>query len=86
MTGGDPACDLVMAWTFFTGNSRDAFRSELSLDEATWTRGRGWALWKALITLSREMRGKAIVDEEVRRWGWRGGPQEVIARILADQV
>jgi aminoglycoside phosphotransferase (APT) family kinase protein len=83
---GDPACDLVMAWTFFAGNSTEAFRSGLSLDEATWTRGRGWALWKALITLSREKRGQANVDQEVRRWGWKGGPQEVIARILAEQV
>jgi len=23
------------------------------LDDATWARGRGWALWKALITLAR---------------------------------
>jgi aminoglycoside phosphotransferase (APT) family kinase protein len=48
---GDPACDLTIAWTFFTGRSRDAFRAALALDPATWARGRGWALWKALITL-----------------------------------
>ena len=46
---GDPACDLVLAWTFFRGDSRDAFRAAISLDDATWARGRGWALWKALI-------------------------------------
>ncbi len=46
---GDPACDLVMAWTFFKGESRDAFRAALRLDKDTWARGRGWALWKALI-------------------------------------
>ncbi len=45
---GDPACDLVIAWTFFTAESRDAFRATLRLDNATWARGRGWALWKAL--------------------------------------
>jgi aminoglycoside phosphotransferase (APT) family kinase protein len=45
---GDPACDLAIAWTFFTGESRDAFRAALRLDAATWARGRGWALWKAL--------------------------------------
>lgn len=45
---GDPACDLAIAWTFFSGESRDAFRSTLKLDSATWERGRGWALWKAL--------------------------------------
>lgn len=47
---GDPACDLTIAWTLFSGKSREAFRAGLPLDDATWTRGRGWALWKALIT------------------------------------
>jgi aminoglycoside phosphotransferase (APT) family kinase protein len=47
---GDPACDLSIAWTLFAGESRKAFRSALSLDNDTWKRGRGWAVWKALIT------------------------------------
>lgn len=46
---GDPACDLVMNWTWFSEESRVAFRTTLNLDEATWARARGWALWKALI-------------------------------------
>jgi aminoglycoside phosphotransferase (APT) family kinase protein len=49
---GDPACDLVIAWTLFEGDPRAAFRRLLPLDAATWARGRGWALWKALITLA----------------------------------
>ena len=49
LTTGDPACDLAIAWTFFKENSRDIFQSVLSLDSNTWTRGRAWALWKALI-------------------------------------
>jgi aminoglycoside phosphotransferase (APT) family kinase protein len=48
---GDPACDVVFAWTYLDGPGRDAFREALGLDAATWSRGRGWALWKALITL-----------------------------------
>jgi aminoglycoside phosphotransferase (APT) family kinase protein len=48
---GDPACDVVIAWTFLSGPSRDRFRAELYVDDAAWSRGRGWALWKALITL-----------------------------------
>ena len=51
MAVGDPSCDLVIAWTFLKETSRDKFRSALQLDEDTWTRARGWALWKALITL-----------------------------------
>jgi len=46
---GDPACDLVMAWTRFTGQARAQFRSAMGLDAQTWARARGWALWKALI-------------------------------------
>lgn len=52
---GDPACDLTIAWTLFSGESREAFRTALSVDAATWARGRGWALWKALIGLAAEI-------------------------------
>jgi aminoglycoside phosphotransferase (APT) family kinase protein len=48
---GDPSCDVVIAWTLLSGASRDAFRAALGVDAATWSRGRGWALWKALISL-----------------------------------
>jgi aminoglycoside phosphotransferase (APT) family kinase protein len=48
---GDPACDLVIAWTLFKGKSRDIFRKQIELDNDTWARARGWALWKACITL-----------------------------------
>jgi aminoglycoside phosphotransferase (APT) family kinase protein len=52
---GDPACDLVIAWTLFSGESREAFRVVVPVDGAAWARGRGWALWKALITLAEYM-------------------------------
>ena len=45
---GDPSCDLAVAWTLLTGDGRRAFRRRLSVDDATWARGRGWALWKTL--------------------------------------
>jgi aminoglycoside phosphotransferase (APT) family kinase protein len=47
---GDPACDVVIAYGFFSGSSRSAFRDAVRQDDATWARARGWALWKALIT------------------------------------
>jgi aminoglycoside phosphotransferase (APT) family kinase protein len=67
---GDPACDVVIAWTRFTGTSRSAFRTTLGVDDAMWARGRGWALWKALITLndpataaeSRHTLGEVLAD------------------------
>ncbi len=46
---GDPSCDLMIAWTLFEGESRDAFRSILSLDSDTWDRARAWTLWKAMV-------------------------------------
>jgi aminoglycoside phosphotransferase (APT) family kinase protein len=49
---GDPACDVTIAWTLLSGESREAFRAALPVDAATWARGRGWALWKGLITLA----------------------------------
>jgi aminoglycoside phosphotransferase (APT) family kinase protein len=66
---GDPACDLVIAWTYFDGEARAAFRESVGLDEATWRRARGWALWKALVTMS----GQSSPDP--------GGTQQ---RVLAD--
>lgn len=48
---GDPACDLMVAWNLLHGESRKAFRDALKVDEATWARGRGWALSVALIAL-----------------------------------
>lgn len=41
---GDPACDLVVAWTLFDGDAREVFRAALGVDDATWARGRGWAV------------------------------------------
>lgn len=49
---GDPACDLAIAWTLLSADGRQAFRERLSTDDATWARGRGWALWKTLVTCS----------------------------------
>jgi aminoglycoside phosphotransferase (APT) family kinase protein len=68
---GDPACDLAIAWTFFEGDAREAFRAALPLDPGTWARGRGWTLWKALIVhaalpganpLDAEKSGRIIAD------------------------
>jgi aminoglycoside phosphotransferase (APT) family kinase protein len=49
---GDVACDLTVAWTFFTGAGRQTFQSAMMSDQPTWARARGWALWKALILLA----------------------------------
>jgi aminoglycoside phosphotransferase (APT) family kinase protein len=48
---GDPACDLIAAWSILTRETRPIFREALKADEATWMRGCGWALSVGLIIL-----------------------------------
>jgi len=72
---GDPACDLVIAWTTFSGTSRKAFREAVGQDEATWARARGWALWKALLVLTENL----VTDPERA-----AGQEHVIGEVLDD--
>ncbi|WP_133138804.1 aminoglycoside phosphotransferase family protein [Legionella genomosp. 1] len=72
---GDPACDLAISWTLFKGESREAFRSAINLDTATWARGRGWTLWKALICAANLTNSNAV---EARR------ALTIIAEVLSD--
>ncbi|WP_245429831.1 aminoglycoside phosphotransferase family protein [Mesorhizobium sp. WSM3859] len=71
---GDPSCDLAIAWTFFEGDSREAFRERIDVDDATWARGRGWTLWKALITVAGHDANQAEA----------AGQRRVIDEVLAD--
>jgi aminoglycoside phosphotransferase (APT) family kinase protein len=48
---GDPACDVMTAWMYLPAEARGIFRTVLQVDDATWARGRGWALSVALIAL-----------------------------------
>jgi aminoglycoside phosphotransferase (APT) family kinase protein len=57
---GDPACDLVIAWTFFEGAARSAFRERLDLDQGAWQRARGWAIWKAMLIMSGRSKPQAL--------------------------
>ncbi len=41
---GDPAVDLAVAWEVLDPPAREIFREELGVDDATWLRGRAWAL------------------------------------------
>ncbi|WP_344756412.1 aminoglycoside phosphotransferase family protein [Gryllotalpicola koreensis] len=52
---GDPSCELLAAWNVFPAESRALFRerleARLGLDDATWRRGRGWAISQAVLAL-----------------------------------
>jgi aminoglycoside phosphotransferase (APT) family kinase protein len=74
MAVGDPACDFYPAWTFLSQEARNIFRSALNPDPATWNRGRGWALWKGLITLASDTPSKAATQ-----WA-----ESIITSVLQD--
>jgi aminoglycoside phosphotransferase (APT) family kinase protein len=82
---GDPACDVTIAWTLFHGASRRAFRDALDIDDATWERGRGWALWKALFEVhhARAHDADALQPGWVRM-GWRTNAEAIILDLLAE--
>ncbi len=63
---GDPACDLAVAWTVLTSEGRPSFRDRLSVDEDSWARGRGWALWKTLATCASTYRDPERAKEYAR--------------------
>ena len=72
---GDPACDLIVAWNLLDVQTRDIFRTALSVDDATWARGRGWALSIGLIALPYYQYTNPVLASIARR---------AISEVLAD--
>lgn len=66
---GDPACDLTIAWTYFSGESRRTFEDGLEVDEETWLRAKAWGVWKSLITLGDDEVGEEKAREAHRVLG-----------------
>ncbi|KJS59574.1 aminoglycoside phosphotransferase APH(3') [Streptomyces rubellomurinus] len=73
---GDPACDLAIAWTLLSVDGRDVFRKRLGVDDATWARGRGWALWKTLVSCADSLGEDGADARDARR---------VLSGILTDR-
>jgi aminoglycoside phosphotransferase (APT) family kinase protein len=48
---GDPALDVIPAWSVFGKSGRIAFRDVLDVDEGMWDRARGFALNQALLII-----------------------------------
>lgn len=75
---GDPACDVMVAWKVLSADSRDIFRTTLSVDESTWARGRGWALSQSLSALSYyTVETNPVLVREAQRW---------MTEVLADSA
>jgi aminoglycoside phosphotransferase (APT) family kinase protein len=59
----------MVAWKVLTADSREVFRTALEIDDATWARGRGWALSQALGALSYyTLQTNPVLVREARRW------------------
>ncbi|WP_410638783.1 aminoglycoside phosphotransferase family protein [Amycolatopsis sp. lyj-346] len=63
---GDPACDLIPAWNLLTARTRPAFRDAVGADDATWARGRGWALAMAVIQLPYYRHTNPVISANAR--------------------
>ncbi len=66
---GDPACDLTIAWTYFTGDARETFIRSMGTDANTWARAKGWGIWKALLELCEHKQGaqetlKTLINDD----------------------
>jgi aminoglycoside phosphotransferase (APT) family kinase protein len=48
---GDPAADVIAAWSVFGRTGRTAFRAALDVDDGTWNRARGFALHQAVLII-----------------------------------
>jgi aminoglycoside phosphotransferase (APT) family kinase protein len=48
---GDPAADVIAAWSVFGPAGRDTFRGALDIDGGTWNRARGFALHQAAMII-----------------------------------
>jgi aminoglycoside phosphotransferase (APT) family kinase protein len=66
---GDPACDVMVAWKLFSAGTRESLRAALAVDDATWTRARGWSLSQALGALSYYTEdNNPVLVREAQRW------------------
>ncbi len=66
---GDPACDMMVAWTVLTANERPIFREHAEVDDATWDRGRGWALGWGFMTEHYYHVKNPVLAAVARLWG-----------------
>ncbi|MGW7349216.1 aminoglycoside phosphotransferase family protein [Streptomyces sp. NPDC054854] len=63
---GEPATDLIPAWNLLPAPARQVYREAVDVDDATWARGRGWALSMAVIQLPYYRTTNAIISANAR--------------------
>lgn len=66
---GDPAADVMAAWKLHSADAARAFRDGLDVDDATWSRARGWAIAQAASALGYyTLENNAPLVREAERW------------------
>jgi len=66
---GDPAADVMVAWKLHSAEAREAFRDALGVDDATWTRARGWVVVQAAMILGYYTpENNAVLYHEAESW------------------
>lgn len=73
---GDPAMDVVPAWSVFGPAGRAAYRRVLAADEATWRRARGYALHQAALIIPYYAATNPAFAEQARR---------TVAQVVSDR-
>ena len=69
LTAGDPATDVAVAWMLLGPEPRAALRTGLGVDDATWARGRGWALAHSMAVLAHSTDDSAMAAMARRTLG-----------------
>jgi aminoglycoside phosphotransferase (APT) family kinase protein len=64
---GDPAVDLMPAWSMFTKTARETFCQAIEADTQTWTRARGWTLSVSVIALAHYHGKNETIAKATRR-------------------
>jgi aminoglycoside phosphotransferase (APT) family kinase protein len=64
---GDPACDLMAAWSWLPETAREPFRAALAPNPATWARGRGWAVFWGLVAFAGHRLSNPLLAAMARR-------------------
>jgi aminoglycoside phosphotransferase (APT) family kinase protein len=64
---GDPAVDLMPAWNLMAPGPRQVYRRALGVSDATWERGRGWAVVQAIVALPYYVGTNPVMADTARR-------------------
>ena len=72
---GDPAIDMIAAWSMLPPGAREVYREELGVSDAEWARGKGWVVTGVFGIPYYRYTNPVLVADKIR----------AIAAVLADR-